>query len=76
MNEQQIVLKEIEAQDLTVSDIRDLTGIPKGRVEAILLDLKRARLAAKSMDNTWRGFVKGRDCGGYAAAAKAHEAAK
>ena len=66
MTPKQKVLQAIQSDNLTIGQIHDCTGIDKGSIEVILLELKRAGQAALAVDKTWRGFVRGRDFGGYA----------
>lgn len=73
MSERNKVLAAISNEDLTLHNIYDVTGIPKARVEVILVELRRAGLAIKAHENSWRGFADGKGSGGYVAAAKAFE---
>ena len=66
MRDRAEVLRAIQADDLTIGQISDCTGIAKGTVEILLHELKQARLAAITVDKQWRGFERGRDFGGYA----------
>lgn len=50
------VLKAITEDDLNIGEISDVTGVPTGKVEMILQDLKRAKQAAVAADGSWRGF--------------------
>lgn len=54
MNDQTKVLQAIQQEDLTPIDIQHVTGIPKAKVIVILDELKRARLAIKAVDGSWR----------------------
>ena len=57
MADREVILKALQAEDLTPAELQDVTGIGAGKIEMVLHDLQRAKIAVAT-DGSWRAFPR------------------
>lgn len=58
MADREVILKALQAEDLTPAELQDVTGIDAGKIDMALLELQRAKLVAVAVDGSWRAFPR------------------